>query len=56
MLAYLNFIDMRRIKFTTLRCGALLLAGSAYSNERLFQDPAEFDAAYLPQMVEVSIP
>ena len=56
MLADHKFIDMRRIKFTTLCCGALLLAGSAFSNERLFQYPAEFDAAYLPQMVEVSIP
>jgi len=51
-----NFIDMHRINFTTLRCSALLLAGNAFSNERLFQDPTEFDAAYPPLMVEVSIP
>jgi uncharacterized protein len=36
--------------------GCLLIAGYAWSNEQLFQDPADFDAAWPPSMVEILIP
>lgn len=34
----------------------LLISGGAHANERLYQDPQEFDAQFPPLMVEVSIP
>jgi dipeptidyl aminopeptidase/acylaminoacyl peptidase len=34
----------------------LLMAANAWSNEKLFQDPENFDATWPPLMIEVSIP
>jgi len=47
---------MRRSGCLILSCGFLMSLGNAWSDERLFQDPVQFDAAWPPLMVEVSIP
>jgi dipeptidyl aminopeptidase/acylaminoacyl peptidase len=41
----------------TISCFVLLMSPvGAWSDERLYQDPAEFDSEFPPQMVEISIP
>lgn len=47
---------MRRTICTVLCFVLSTMAGNCYSNEKLFQDPVTFDAAWPPLMVEVSIP
>lgn len=48
---------MRRVIYTILSSILfMLMAGIVWSDERLFQDPEIFDAAWPPLMIEVSIP
>jgi len=47
---------MGRLNRSTLFLGVLIAASSTWANERLFQDPEEFDAVWPPLMEEVSIP
>lgn len=47
---------MGRLIHSILYLGFLIGTGNAWTNERLFQDAEEFDAAWPPLMEEVSIP
>ncbi len=47
---------MRRVNCTILGCAFLVMAGGAWSNEKLFQDPEGFDTDLPPLMIEVLIP
>jgi len=47
---------MLQVTRTLLGFVILTMAGIAWSNEKLFQDPENFDATWPPLMIEVSIP
>jgi len=48
--------DMRQIVRATLSCVFLAMTANAFANEKLFQDPENYDADWPPSMIEVSIP
>ena len=47
---------MRLTDYVAVGLSLLMCTGDAWSNEKLFEDPDSFDAAWPPLMIEVSIP